>query len=124
MDSPHKLPPRSSRVAAALWLLAYLAVMGAVVGGMLYGRRQAQLVYGTGEAQTDWDAWREGAKQLAGEGPVKRRPPQSAEPPALVLMRDHFAACLGLALVLTSILFGTFMFFIRGALATADPSRP
>jgi hypothetical protein len=108
-----------------LWLLAYFAVLAAVVGGMAYGRAQARAVYGTGAAQSDWDAWRDDARRMTGaEGPVKRRAPRSAEPPALVLMRDHFGACLGLALVLTSILFGTFMVFVRGALAAPDPSRP
>ena len=53
-------------------------------------------------------------------GPVKRREPKSLEPPALVLMRDHFAVCLGLALLLSTVLFGTFMFFVRGALASGS----
>jgi hypothetical protein len=52
---------------------------------------------------------------------VKRREPKSAEPPALVLMRDHFAVCLSLAVVLSSVLFGTFMFFVRGALTSPGP---
>ena len=72
------------------------------------------------QAQAEWDAWREDAKKMAEEpGPVKRRVPKSAEPPALVLMRDHFAVCLGLArCCCRRVLFGTFMFFVRGAMAT------
>jgi hypothetical protein len=108
-----------------LWLLAYLAVLAAVMGGAFYGRARAIAVYGSGEAQTEWDAWREGAGQMTGgASPVRRRAPQSAEPPALVLMRDHFGVCLALAIVLSTVLFGTFMLFVRGALATPDPSRP
>jgi hypothetical protein len=55
---------------------------------------------------------------------VKRRAPKSAEPPALVLMRDYFAVCLALAIVLSTVLFGTFMFFVRGALQqNAGPAK-
>ena len=88
-----------------------------VVGGMLHLCAEAIAVYGTPEAQADWDAWREDATKMA-ELPsvVKRRAPKSAQPPALVLMRDHFTVCLGLAVVLSTVLFGTFMMFVRGAM--------
>ena len=103
------------------WLLAYLAAIALVVVGLNFGRSQLLKTYGTPEAKADWDAWREDAKDMAeGSGPVKRREPKSLEPPALVLMRDHFAACLGLALLLTTALFGTFMFFLRGAIHGAS----
>ena len=109
---------------SALWLLAYLLLMACVIGGVFYGRSQALAVYGTGQAQAQWDEWREGAKRLADEsGPVKRRIPKSPEPPALVLMRDYFAACLGLAVVLSTILFATLMLLLRGALQPLTP-RP
>jgi hypothetical protein len=105
------------------WLLLYLSVMAVVLGGLVYGRSQALAAYGSDAAQTEWDDWRADAKKMtADDGPVKRREPKSAQPPALVLMRDHFAACVGLALVLSSVLFGTFMVFIRGALAA--PANP
>jgi len=109
------------------WLLAYLLLMAPVIGGVYYARRQALAIYGTGQAQAEWDAWRDEAKKMAGQpSPVKRRVPASAQPPALVLMRDHFAVCLGLALVLSTVLFATFMFFLRGAVAVTAPcdSRP
>ena len=105
-------------LATWCWLLAYLAILTLVVGGVFYGRAQALAVYGSPDAQSEWDAWREDAKKMSeGPGPVKRRVPKSAEPPALVLMRDHFAVCLAGSVLLTSVLFGTFMVFIRGALA-------
>jgi hypothetical protein len=101
------------------WLLAYVIAMALVAGGMFYGRRQALVLYGSEESQSQWSEWRSQSKEMAkGSGPVKRREVQSIEPPALVLMRDYFAACVGLALLLSTVLFGTFMFFLRGALSS------
>ena len=100
------------------WLLGYITVVSLVCGGLVYGRAQALAIYGSPEAQTEWDAWREDAKKMStGPGPVKRRAPKSIQPPALVLMRDYFAICLAGAVLLTTVLFGTFMVFIRGAFA-------
>ena len=98
------------------WLLAYIAVLALVAGGVFYGRQQALATYGSAQAQAEWDTWREDAQKMSkGSGPVTRRAPKSAEPPALVLMRDYFAVCLAGAMLLTSVLFGTFMVLIRGA---------
>jgi hypothetical protein len=107
-----------ARIAGLIpWLAAYALLVAAVVGGVFYGRQQAIATYGTAEAQTEWDTWRADAtKHAEDSGPVRRRAPKSVQPPALVLMRDHFAVCLGLALVLSTILFGTLMLFIRGSL--------
>jgi hypothetical protein len=101
------------------WLMAYAAAMALVVVGMLYARQQALVVYGSEESQAQWNEWRAESQEMAsGSGPVKRRPVESIEPPALVLMRDRFAICLTLAIVLSTVLFGTFMFFLRGALSS------
>lgn len=110
--------------ATLVALLAYAALLAAVIGGVFYGRAQALATYGSAEAQAEWDTWREDATRLAeGAGPVKRRAPKSAEPPALVLMRDYFVVCLGLAVVLSTVLFGTLMLFIRGALNAPMPAK-
>jgi len=100
-------------------MLAYLLVISLVVGGVIHGRKRALETYGSAAAQAEWEKWRADAKQMA-EQPsiVKRRVPGSVEPPALVLMRDYFAVCLAGALVLSTVLFGTFMAFIHGALQT------
>jgi hypothetical protein len=99
------------------WLAAYVVVLALVVGGVSYMRLVAMAVYGTAEAQTEWDVWRTDAKKLAEQPyPVKRRVPKSVEPPALVLMRDYFGVCLAVAVVLSSVLFGTFMMLVRGAM--------
>jgi hypothetical protein len=81
-------------------------------------------VYGTPEAQAEWDAWRDDAKKMAEEpSVVKRRAPKSIQPPALVLMRDYFAICLTIAAVLSSVLFGTFMVLVRGAISSRHAPR-
>ncbi len=99
-------------------------MMAGVLGGMLYLRVEAMAVYGTAEAQAEWDAWREDATKMAKEpNLVERRAPKSEQPPALVLMRDHFGVCLSISLVLSSVLFGTFMMLVRGALSSRHAPR-
>lgn len=105
-------------LASIGWLLAYFAVIALVIGGVNYMRSVATTIYGTAQAQTEWDEWREDVKELEKQPyPVKRRVPKSVEPPALVLMRDYFGVCLAVAVVLTSVLFGTFMVLARGAMS-------
>lgn len=108
------------------WLLAYVTTMGLVCAGLTYGRANLLAAYGTEQAKSDWTMWRSDVaiEQNLGEPPVKRRVPKSDEPPALVLMRDYFGACLGLALLLSSVLFATLAFFVRGALGSSfTPAR-
>ena len=101
------------------WLLAYVVVLGLVVERTFYARRMALTVYGSQAAQAEWDTWRADASKMAeGTSPVKRRVPKSPEPPALVLMRDYFGVCLALAVVLSTVLFATFAFFVRGAVGS------
>jgi hypothetical protein len=101
------------------WIIAYLLTLTLVAGGAIYGRQRALEIYGSAAAQGEWDQWRADAKKMAEQpSAVKRRVPKSAEPPALVLMRDYFAVCLAGALILSTILFGTFMVFVRGVLQT------
>src|SRR4051812_7409126 len=86
--------PKTSSVNL-IWLLAYFVLIGLIIGGALYGRRQALEVYGSKQAQSEWDEWREDANRMAQQpSPVKRRAPRSVQPPALVLMRDYFGVCL------------------------------
>jgi len=100
------------------WLAAYIVTLALVIAGTNYLRSIALATYGTPQAQTEWDDWREDAKKLAEQPyPVKRRVPKSVEPPALVLMRDYYGICLAIAVVLSSVLFATFMILARGALS-------
>lgn len=112
----------------ALDISLYILLLAAVTGGLFFARQQAIAVYGDQAAQSEWDAWREDAKELSkGPGPVIRRTPKSISPPALVLMRDYFVVCLALSLLLSSVLFLTTLAFLRGALSSApfvDRSLP
>ena len=121
----HATPPvsRSTPLLRSLpWLVAYIIVLSLVTAGLFYGRHQAFQTYGSAGAHSAWTTWREDVAAAQAEGPVRRRIPKSTEPPALVLMRDHFASCLTISLLLTSILFGTFMIFIRGVTTASLPS--
>lgn len=98
-------------------MLGYVAAIGLVIGGVSYMRSVAMAIYGTPQAQTEWDTWRDDVKELEKQPYlIKRRVPKSEEPPALVLMRDYFGVCLSVAVVLSSVLFGTFMMLVRGAM--------
>ena len=116
------------RLTDVIWLVLYVSLLAAVIGGLVYARSRVMAAYDTDQARSEWEQWREDAKEQAeGKGPVARRVPKSAEPPALVLMRDYFAVCVVIAVGLSSILFGTFVFLLRGVLATTpfvDRSPP
>ena len=98
------------------WLLAYLIVLAAMVV-LLFGiRRRTLTAMDTPQARAEWNEWREAARRQAdGSGPVQRRVPKSAEPPVLVLMRDHFLVCFVAVLVFGTLLFAVLMVMIRGA---------
>ncbi len=82
---------------------------------MFYTRQQVVRVHQSPLAQQQWDEWRRAmSDQQAQPGPVLRRPVRSAEPPALVLMRDYFGVCLAMTLVLSGVLIAVLLMFLRG----------
>jgi hypothetical protein len=110
---------REKSMGALLWLVVYLVSMSVVIMALTRARASALRTYGTGQAQRDWERWREDAAGESGEsqpltGPVQRRKPKSTSPPAMVLMRDHFAICLSFSLIMTSALFVMTMVMVRG----------
>lgn len=108
--------PKKLFIADLLWLTLFLAMLAGITGGMFY-LRNSVVQSATAENQSQWDQWREAVKEDQKDaGPVLRRVPKSSEPPALVLLRDHFVTCLSVALVLSSVLFGTFVLFARGVM--------
>jgi hypothetical protein len=113
--------PKRFSIADLLWLTVLIAMLAAVAGGM-FRVRDSVLRSADTESQEDWDEWREAVQEEQGDpGPVQRRVPRSEEPPALVLLRDHFAVCLTIALVLSAVLFGTFVLFARGVINSPSP---
>jgi hypothetical protein len=107
----------TSRRAIALWLSAYAIVLAAIVGGVLIARQVALREMATPQAQAEWQAWRDAEPNQPDRGPVRRRPPATAEPPALLLMRDHFAVVMSGAVLFGSLLFAALALAARGALA-------
>jgi len=98
-------------------LLLYVAMIAGIVAGFYRARTWAQDTYLTEAEHKNWNKWRDDAKQQAeGDGPVKRRPPKSTAPPALVLTQDYFPQFLTIALILSTALFFTMTFMVRGAL--------
>ncbi len=113
--TPTKATPGARRRRAhLLWLAAYLATMTAVVLVILEIRRSTLRDMDTPEARAQWQAWREAEPNRDASGPVRRRPPSSAEPPALVLMRDYFAVVMSAAMIFGSLLFAAIMMAARG----------
>ena len=115
------------RASTFVWLLLYVICMSLVAIGMANARAWSIATFDTPEAQSDWDQWRNRARDESGQagpvlGPVIRREPQSEMPPALMLMQDHFAACLIFSLILSSALFFTMMIAVRGAFGGASSS--
>lgn len=102
------------------WFVAYVAMICLIVFALMQYRSTALAAYGTAEAGERWEDWREAAAELGKQGPVVRRAPKSTEPPPLVLMRDHFAACLGISLLLSSCLFGWLMICVRGVMRPVE----
>ncbi len=97
-------------------VLGWCLLATVVVGGFLVARRAALVTFGSEAAHDQWEDWVEEArKQSVGQGPVQRRIPKSSEPPALLLMRDYFGACLGMALGIASCVYGTFVWLLHGA---------
>ncbi len=115
-ESQKPSPPRHR----GLWrfLFGWTGMLVIVVGGMFMAREKTLATMSTPEAQAEWDAWRKSEVNQRDDLPVKRRPPKSPEPPALVLMRDHFPVLLGAAVVFCSLLYAALAFAVSGALRT------
>lgn len=113
---------RQYRYVAAV---TYLLTMAALVAGMLHARQRVDQVYNNPAERSKWQVYRDSMAQQSedADAPVRRRVPQSVEPPAQVLMRDYFGVCLTIALVLSSALFGTLALMLGGLLVRSPDAR-
>ncbi len=101
----------------SVWLFAYVLCIALVVGGMFMARARSLAAFDTPAAEAAWQDWREDVRnEIPTSGSTRRRVPKSEEPPALVLMRDYFAACTLFAVVMSSALFLTTAIVVKGAL--------
>ena len=100
-----------------IWLAIYCVTILAVIGLVLQVRKTTLREMATPEARAKWREWREAEPNQSG-GPVRRRPPSTVEPPALVLMRDHFTVVMCGSVLFSSLLFAAIMMAARGAFAS------
>ncbi len=108
----------TTRQWTILALLLYAVMAVTIVLGLARARAWSHRELATVKGQADWETFRtDMAQQAEQPGPVKRRVPKSTQPPALVLLRDHFAMCVTISLVLSSVLFVFTILFIRGSLS-------
>jgi hypothetical protein len=102
---------------SVLILTAYLILITTLAGGLFTVRSRVLQDRDTEFSQQAWEQWRqEAARQSEGQGPVTRRTPAATEAPTVLLLRDHFGACLTLTMVISTVLFATFAMMIRGVL--------
>jgi hypothetical protein len=111
-------------------IAGYVLLLGAIVWSLTAARHWAFTELATPESIREWETWREDVRQQDEQAlPVRRRVPKSAEPPALVLMRDYFAVSLVGALLFMTLLYWLIAWFIYGILRSTrsasvhDPSR-
>ena len=108
------------------WVVGYVVLMGALVGGMTR-LRDAALASETPDAiaarQEEWKEWRDASvRHEKGEGPVRRRARTSSEPPTVIWLRDYFPRAVAMVATATSALYVVFVLLLRGAmLHSAEP---
>lgn len=97
----------------------YVLALVAVGWGLSTAREMVQGNYASPTAQQAWETWRtDVAQRTVRDSAVERDVPQSTDPPALVLLTDHFWSCLVVSLVITTALYWTLALMIGGVLAT------
>lgn len=116
------------RLTTALVAVGWLALLAAPPL-LLLRQREAWLERLERPAvQADWDEFRDDMRRQSGRdgpvpGPVQRKVPRSAEPPALVWLRDHVGLAIVAWLLFVGVLGGFFCLLVAGAVAARGP-RP
>ena len=109
-------------VADLLWVGAYFAILAGTAVSIVRGRDWALKTYDSSQATSEWQEWKDDATAMSKvPNSVKRKPPKSDLPPALVLMRDYFVICFIAGVGLTGVLLAAIMLMLRGAIANQQP---
>ncbi len=98
--------------------LGYAALVAALLFGMFAARSSVTKNFVTPAARRAWADWQ---KNTVPDGsanqPVRRSISRSAEPPTLILLRDYFGVCTAAAISITTALYWTLAFFLRGVMS-------
>jgi hypothetical protein len=99
--------------------LVYAALLIALVWCLFAMRHSVRRNLDSADARGDWQTWRSDVEREQHQPQtVARRVPKSAEPPALVLMRDYFVTCLVGAVLFVSLLYWAVAGLAIGAATT------
>ncbi len=113
--------PTTSRRMLLLGAAGYVVFMSVLLGLLFSARHQVLQGTDAETATRQWQKWVDDVeRQTETTGPVERTRPETAEPPALILMRDLFGVCLTATLLFGTILYGSFWWLLRGALVAGD----
>lgn len=105
------------RTATALVLVAWLGAMVVPPVLLLRARKDWLRQWERPETQSDWDGFRRDMRQQSGrDGPVQRKVPKSAEPPARVWLRDFFPLAVTAWVLFVGVLGGFFALLVAGVL--------
>lgn len=112
----------TSRKLVTFWLVLYIAGC-AVIAWWLVRVREHQLQSPAPEMQASWERWKADVQSDAERkmGPVARRVPTASEPPATILVRDHFPAILTTVYLVWTAMFGFLAMAVTGVLRGAPP---
>lgn len=103
--------------------LAYALLIAGTVWGLFAAQAWAIRTFATQTEQSNWEEWQKDtqARQDAQDVPENQRGHQAAEPPMLILLRDHFGGIMVGSLVMLTFVFAFFVFVMRGASRTPPP---
>ena len=123
-DRQSTVSPARAAYSIWLWLAGWLLLLALLTAGLVVTQRRVVESLDRPEAKAQWQLWKQEAERQTklGAGPVQRKAPRTNEPPALILMRDHFTAVWGCAALLASCLYAFLATALRGAVRThANP---
>ena len=103
----------TTAAVVAMWLAALV-----LPPMMLWRAREGWLQqWDRPETQSQWDQFRRDMREQSGrDGPVQRKVPKSAEPPARVWLRDYFRLAVVAWLLFVGVLGGFFTLLVAGVL--------